>query len=140
VTRIEFHHGARDKLASACRLVGELHAAGHRVVVYTGGEPLAAQIDRMLWMQPATGFVPHCRTGSPLAAETPVLVGDSLDDPGDHDILVNLDGTLPPSFARFERLVEIVGADEADRQPARERFRFYRERGYEISSHNLDAG
>ena len=30
------------------------------------------------------------------------------------------------------RLIEIVGLDEADRSAARERYRFYRDRGYEI--------
>jgi len=136
VTRIEFHHGAPDKLQLACRLIGELHAAGRRVLVFAPGEALAAQIDRALWTQPALGFLPHCRTGAPLAAETPVLIGGQLDDTGEHDVLLNLDGELPPAFSRFERLIEIVGSDEADRQPARERFRFYRERGYEIVSHD----
>lgn len=139
MTRVEFHHGARDKLASACRLVGELHAAGRRVVVYAD-EPLAAQFDRLLWTHPPTGFVPHCRIGGALADETPVVVGKTLDNLGHHDVLVNLDATLPPEFSRFDRLIEIVGTDEADRQPARERFRYYRERGYELASHNLDAG
>ena len=35
------------------------------------------------------------------------------------------------------RLVEIVGTEEADREAARARFRFYRDRGYEIRTHNL---
>ena len=53
------------------------------------------------------------------------------------DVLVNLDGNLPPAFSRFERLLEIVGTDEADRGPARERFKFYRDRGYAIAAHDL---
>jgi hypothetical protein len=45
-------------------------------------------------------------------------------------VLVNLGGDLPPGFSRFDRLIEIVGTDETDRIPARERFKFYRDRGY----------
>jgi DNA polymerase-3 subunit chi len=106
-------------------------------MVYAPGEAVAAQIDRLLWTQPPTGFVPHCRSASPLAAETPVVIGASIEEVSHHDVLVNLDGDLPPAFARFERLIEIVGGDTADRLPARERYRFYRERGYPLSAHNL---
>ena len=35
--------------------------------------------------------------------------------------------------ASFERLLEIVGADEEDKARARGRFVFYRKRGYEIN-------
>ncbi|MCC6657390.1 MAG: DNA polymerase III subunit chi [Rhodocyclaceae bacterium] len=137
MTRIEFYHGAGDKLQAACRLVGDLYAEGRRVLIYAPAADAAAAIDRLLWSQPATGFVPHCRTGEALAGETPVLIGASLDDERDHDVLVNLDGELPPSFARFEQLIEIVGSDEADRIPARERFKFYRDRGYPLQAHQL---
>ncbi|PWB39233.1 MAG: DNA polymerase III subunit chi [Rhodocyclales bacterium] len=137
MTSIDFHHGASDKVQAACRLIGELHAEGRKVLVYAPSESLAAQVDRQLWVQPATGFVPHCRLGDALAAETPVVIGSSLENAAHHDVLVNLDGDLPPAFSRFDRLVEIVGTDEADRGPARERFRFYRDRGYAIAAHDL---
>lgn len=140
MTSIDFYHGAADKIQSACRLIGELYAQGRRVLVYAPEDGLAGQLDRQLWMQPATGFVPHCRSTDALAGETPVLIGASLDDAAHHDVLLNLDGELPPAFSRFERLIEIVGLDEADRGPARERFRFYRDRGYVIAAHDLAKG
>jgi DNA polymerase-3 subunit chi len=140
VTSIDFYHGAGDKVQAACRLIGELYAQGRKVLVYAPADSLAAQLDRQLWMQPATGFVPHCRIGTALASETPIVIGGSLDDAAHHDVLVNLDGELPPAFSRFERLIEIVGPDEADRGPARKRFKFYRDRGYAIAAHDLAKG
>lgn len=137
MTSIDFHHGARDKVQAACRLIGELYAQGRKVLVYAPAENLAERLDRQLWVQPATGFLPHCRVGAALAAETPVVIGGSLDDAAHHDVLVNLDGDLPPAFSRFERLLEIVGTDEADRGPARARFKFYRDRGYALAAHDL---
>ena len=50
-----------------------------------------------------------------------------------HDVLLNLADEWPPFFASFERLLEVVGADEEDRQRARARFAFYRKRGYDIN-------
>ncbi|MDP1633793.1 MAG: DNA polymerase III subunit chi [Gallionellaceae bacterium] len=137
MTSIDFYHGAGDKVQTACRLIGELYAQGRKVLVYAQADSLAAQLDRQLWVQPATGFVPHGRIGTALSAETPIVIGGSLDDEAHHDVLVNLDGELPPAFSRFEQLVEIVGTDETDRGPARERFKFYRDRGYAITAHDL---
>lgn len=137
MTRIDFYHGAADKLQAACRLIGTLYAEGRAVLVYAPAEDVAARIDRLLWTQPATGFVPHCRSGTALAAETPVIIGACPEQANHHDVLLNLDGGLPPAFSRFTQLIEIVGLEEADRAPARERFRFYRERGYAIATHDL---
>jgi DNA polymerase-3 subunit chi len=48
-------------------------------------------------------------------------------------VLLNLGDDWPPFFASFERVLEIVGADEEDKSRARARFVFYRKRGYEIN-------
>lgn len=137
MTRIDFYHGAADKLAAACHLLQEFHQDGRRVVVYAPDQALAARLDTLLWSQPATGFLPHCRLDSPLVTETPIVIGAELEQTPHHDVLINLDGELPPSFSRFEQLVEIVGNDDADRTPARSRFKFYRDRGYALQAHNL---
>jgi len=53
------------------------------------------------------------------------------------DILINLTPSHPVFFSRFRGLIELVGMDDADRSAARARFRFYRDRGYEIKSHDV---
>ena len=52
-------------------------------------------------------------------------------------MLLNLRGEWPPFFSRFERLIEIVSLDDEDKRLARERYKFYRDRGYEIRNHDL---
>ncbi len=100
----------------------------------------AARLDRVLWTQPALSFLPHCRVDSPLAGETPILLTDRMDDPPQESCLLNLSNDLPPTFSRFEHLVEIVSTDDVDRLPARERFKFYRDRGYAIDSRDISGG
>jgi DNA polymerase-3 subunit chi len=58
--------------------------------------------------------------------------------PGAGGLLVNLAAAPPAFFARFERLAEIIGTSEADLDAARERYRFYRERGYVLRNHRMD--
>jgi DNA polymerase-3 subunit chi len=137
VTQIDFYTHVEDKLKTACQLAGKAFAHGLRITVFCSDREAAQRFDRALWMTPAIGFVPHCAPDDPLAAETPVIV-DCVGEPLLHDeVLLNLRPEWPPFFSRFQRLIEIVSLDERDRAGARERFRFYRERGYEIRTHDL---
>ncbi len=52
---------------------------------------------------------------------------------------VNLASEPPSYFSRFERLIEVVTGDEDDRASGRARWRFYRDRGYPIQTHDLAA-
>jgi DNA polymerase-3 subunit chi len=140
VTRIEFLHSAADRIQSAAYWLQQAWGQRQQVLVYVPDAEQATRLDRMLWTQPALSFVPHCRVDSPLAVETPILLTDQLDDPPQETCLLNLSNTLPPTFSRFEQLIEIVSTEDADRLPARERFKFYRERGYTIDSRDISGG
>jgi len=73
----------------------------------------------------------------PLAAETPVLIASGEEAPADCELLLNLGADCPPHFERFTRLLEVVARDEDEKEKGRSRFRFYRERGYPITNHDL---
>lgn len=137
MTRIDFYSNAADKLATACRIVAKGYALEHRVVVACPDPEIAQRIDRMLWSSPPTGFIPHCGSGDPLAPLTPVIIDCRDEEPLHDQVLVNLKAEWPPYFGRFERLIEIVTGDEEDRAQARARYKFYRDRGYEIRNHDL---
>ncbi|MEX2241160.1 MAG: DNA polymerase III subunit chi [Burkholderiales bacterium] len=137
MTGVDFYFNAADKLQVACRLAGKALAQGKRLLIYAPQADTARSIDRLLWTWPATGFVPHCRAEDALAAETPVLITADSGAAVQCEILLNLGQETPPAFERFERLLEVVARDDGDRQAARERYRFYRERGYRVASHDL---
>jgi DNA polymerase-3 subunit chi len=137
MTRIDFYVDADDRLRVACRLAAKALAQRLRVLVFAPDGEAAAALDRLLWTTPAIGFVPHVMAGHPLAAETPVVIARGDGEFPHDEVLVNLAREAPRSFTRFQRLVEIVSRDEDDRRAARERYRFYRDRGYAISTHSL---
>lgn len=139
MTHISFLHGAPDRIQAAAQWLQQAWSERRRVLVYVPDAEQAARLDRMLWTQPALSFVPHCRAEAALAGETPILLAERLDEPAHEDCLINLSNELPPSFSRFEHMVEIVSTDDADRLPARERFKFYRDRGYVIESRDLSG-
>ena len=138
MTSIDFYFNADDRLQVACRLAGKALKQGNRMLIYAPDPETAARIDKMLWTWPAVGFVPHCPARSPLAAETPILIASGDDTPEGCEVLLNLGADCPPHFERFSRLLEVVPAGEgADIDAGRVRYRFYRERGYKIASHDL---
>jgi DNA polymerase-3 subunit chi len=137
MTTIDFYTHVADRLDVAARLVAKAYAAHGSVRVLTPDRATTAALDRLLWMQSALSFLPHCRMDSAIAAETPIWIDEALEHNGPAAVLVNLHAQPAPFFSRFERLAEIVGTDDDEVAAARERFRFYRERGYELRSHNL---
>lgn len=140
MTRISFLHGATDRIQAAAQWLHEAWQRREDVLIYVPDPETAMRLDRVLWTQPALSFLPHCRIDSPLAPQTPIMLTDRLDDPPHENCLLNLANQLPPTFSRFEHLIEIVSIDDADRVPARDRFKFYRERGYAMESRDISGG
>jgi DNA polymerase III subunit chi len=139
VTRIDFYRYAEDKVRFACRLAATAFDRESRVVVYSPDAKVLADFDRTLWTFQATRFVPHCFANSAVAAETPVVLSSSGEALPHHDVLLNLADEWPPFFSSFERVLEIVAADEGDKERARERYAFYKKRGYDIKVNDIDG-
>ncbi len=134
MTRIDFHSNVPDKIAYACRLVRKARAANCRMVMLAEDRGQLSALDQALWTFSEHDFLPHVMADSELAAHTPVILTE--EDSGElphHEVLVNLSGRTPASFARFERMIEIVSAAEEDKAAGRERYKFYQQRGYPLT-------
>ena len=137
MTQIDFYTHVEDKLRTACRLAAKAYSTDKRVMVCCADADLAGRFDRLLWTTPAIAFIPHCYASEALASETPIVIDYAGSEPAHDEILLNLRPEWPPLFSRFQRLIEVVTLDDEDRRLARERFKFYRDRGYEIRTHDL---
>lgn len=141
MTEVAFHFNAADKLGYACRLVRKAVGSNAQVVV-TGDAALLGQLDVALWTFQPLEFIPHCRApGAPAAVlqASPVVLTEAPREAPHHDVLVNLGQAVPDGFEAFERLIEVVTSDDADRQQARQRWKHYAARGYNITRHDLGA-
>ena len=139
MTVIDFYTHCDDRFEVASKLVAKAWKQHGSVRVLTGDETATAAFDRFLWLWPATGFLPHCRLESPLAGQTPILVDHGIVHEGPAAVLINLHPAPPPFYSRFERLAEIVGADDEDAAAGRNRWKFYKARGYDVRAHNLSG-
>ncbi len=143
MTEVAFHFNAPDKLGYVCRLLRKAYGAGSRVVV-TGEEELLRDLDIALWSLSPLEFLPHCHgaaQGQRVQARSPIVLAPSPRSAPHQQVLVNLGGSVPEGFERFERLIEVVTGQSDDRQagPAGA-VRHYADRGYGIEQHDLGAG
>ena len=142
--RIDFHFNVEHRLQYACRVVRRARSADCRVLLYSRDADRLARLDTALWTFSALDFVPHVAADSPLADRTPVLLTGTLGGTVPAcPVLVNMDDDVPPDLpslrGRYERLIEIVARDDEDRRRARERFRVYRDAGFEPQAHDRSA-
>ena len=142
MTRVDFHilpaGGKVDSDRWACRLAAKAWRQGHRVFVQADSEAHARRLDDLLWTFRDISFLPHCLAGEP-ANDVRVIVGHGDSEPSENEILINLAHPAPAFFSRFERVLEVVAPEEEPRALARERFKFYKERGYPLESHDIGA-
>ena len=68
----------QDRIAAVVALIGKAFLQRKALLVYAPDAEVAGMLDRQLWTHPPTGFIPHVRGDSPLAAETPVLITTNL--------------------------------------------------------------
>jgi len=139
MTRIDFHSNVADKIAYACRLTRKARAADSRIVLLARDRQEMMALDQALWTFSELEFLPHVMAGDPLAAQTPIILTDRGDAELPHyHVLVNLSTETPAHFARFERMIEIIAPDETEKAAGRERFRFYKQRGYPLTHFDAD--
>ena len=137
MTQIFFYHNAADRISATAALISKAFAQKKALLVFAPDSEVASTLDRHLWMHPPTGFVPHVRGDSPLAAETPIVITNTLETTPQNERLFNLSAEVPPGFSRFTSVIEVVGRNEDERLAGRERVKFYKDRGYEIKFFDL---
>lgn len=132
-----------EYLKFACRLTETAYRNKHSVYLYTDDASSTQVVDDLLWTYRQGSFLPHAaKAGTdshpePAAGKLDIVI-DHSGDPGHHnDVLINLTHKTAPFFSRFDRVAEIVTSDENAKAKSRERFKFYRDRGYPIKTHEL---
>ena len=137
MTRVEFIFNVEDKLAKVADLCEKAVAKGRQLTIACPDQTLHAHLQQQLWQHSPTSFLPILSTSHQAAKFSPIHFHLQADALIQDDILINFDEETPLFFSRFKVLVELVGGDEPDKIAARKRFKFYRDRGYEIKSTNM---
>lgn len=134
MTKVDFYFNVPDKLSKTAQLCEEKLVKGRQATIYTVDAAMNADIQKMLWQHSATSFLPSSTAEALDGAMAPIVLVSNGETLCQDDVLINLQMQHPPFFSRFRHLIELVGTEESDKVAARERFKFYRDRGYRIQS------
>ena len=141
MTEVVVHYGVADKFDYAVRLLRKVVRSGFRVRVALAAGELTSFSAR-LWAIAPTGFLAHCDAQAPasLKRRSPVVLGTSgpEEDPS-LTVLLNLTPDMPESLGQYEKILEVISSDPADRQLGRTRKRAYDSVQYPVLMHDAGA-
>lgn len=139
MTKIRFYTDVTEPVALIQHLVNQAWARQRRVTIYVPDRDQAQAIGDQLWQQTADSFVPNALVDAANAALTPVQLAWLPTQIQQDDLLFNCQAVLPKFFSRFRHVFELIGTEEADKMAGRQRWAFYRDRGYEIQHINKQS-
>lgn len=147
MTRIDFYilaeSAPRSRALFACRLADKAYRMKHPIYIHTESEEQSAHMDDLLWTFSQGSFLPHVLSHKIMEDDIvpPIIIGHSNELPTtiQASVLINIASAVPLFFSHFERVAEIIDQSPEQKQIGRERYRFYRDRGYELQSHNITA-
>ncbi|HHJ81402.1 MAG TPA: DNA polymerase III subunit chi [Candidatus Tenderia electrophaga] len=145
MTKVDFYilegnSGNREQ--TACRIADKAYRLGHGVYIHTADPGQAKRLDELLWTFKQNSFVPHGIEGESPDPEVAVLISHhpELTDSTQtqrRQVLINLAQEIPMFFSSFERVAEVIGQDNENKASGRQRYKFYRDRGYSLDTHTL---
>lgn len=122
----------------ACQLVDKVWHQGYQIYIHTHGLTYAKKLDDMLWTFKKDSFIPHDLYPDVSNSIAPIKIGYSPIDYAPADVLINLSVAETPVFYHhFNRVAEIVFNHDVAKQWGRIRYKFYKQAGLEVKTHNL---
>ncbi len=132
--RIDFYELSgrfQDPLEVAAVLVGKAWPDLADIVL-VAPRGVLAELDDRLWRKPAGRFLPHG-----IDDETaPIRLVEQAPDRA--SLLINLDPAAPLPRGRYDRVLELVPADEDARPRLRQRWKDWQAAGAELHHHVLN--
>lgn len=142
MTRVRFYTQVTEPVSLIAELTAKALLQQHRVTVYTQDQDQAQTISDFLWQQ--SHFLPNVLLGDVAQqaipdhtlVNTPVHLAWHPEHIQQDDILLNCQSEQPLFFGQFKHVFEIVGTEAQAVSAGRQRYAFYRDRGYPIKHIN----
>ena len=147
MTRIDFYVQNRaNQIAHEhliCKITEKAWQNQHAIFLLCSNTEQVDRFDELLWTFSETSFIPH----------SPICDGDGDSDSDsdrkvvilsserktlrNYEVLINLTTDVPEHAGKFVRVIESTGYNEAMREDARKKYKYYKDRGYPIFTHEI---
>ncbi len=139
--RADFYLIAKPRFASeplrlVCELARRAHDKAQPLLILARDAAQAEELDALLWEFDENAYLPHQIAGQDEDDEiTPILIAAPDTDTPDRVLVLNL---RDAAFrGTCERVLEVVPADPAAREPQRARWREYQARGFDVNKYDM---
>ncbi|MGF7432231.1 DNA polymerase III subunit chi [Pasteurella bettyae] len=123
--------------ALACDLAADAWRLGKKVLIACETEQQALDLDEALWQRDPEQFVPHNLSGEITQFATPIEISwKGKRNAQRRDLLISLQREIPDFIASFNQVIDFVPTDEAEKAQARERYKQYRQMGWQLATEN----
>ena len=135
MTEVRFYHLVRKRLEHALpELLAKCFERGWRVVVMAGSADRAEALTQHLWTYNDRSFLPHGNTRDGEAADQPIWLTDTDENPNAATVLFLTDGARSDHVGRYDLVCELFDGADADAvQAARGRWMAYRDAGHVLA-------
>ncbi|WP_242165950.1 DNA polymerase III subunit chi [Lysobacter sp. M15] len=140
MSRADFYLIAKPRFRSeplrlVCELAKKAYEANLPLLVLARDTAQAEALDDLLWDMGDDVYLPHQIAGGEEDDEALVLIAPPEADAPLRPLVINLrDAAVEGAF---ERVLEVVPADDDAREPLRERWKQYKARGMEVNKHDM---
>jgi DNA polymerase III subunit chi len=124
-----------DPLLLVCELVKKAYAAEQPTLILARTPEQADALDEKLWEFDDESFIPHQIAGDDDDAITAVVIVPPGSRSADRPLVVNLRDEC--AQGSFERVLEVVAADPAEREGSRARWTEYKKRGFDVNKYDM---
>jgi DNA polymerase III subunit chi len=124
-----------DPLLLVCELAKKAFDSGQTALILARSFEQAEELDEKLWEFDEAAFIPHQIAGDDDDAITPILIVPPDAATPDRALVINLRDDPAPGL--FERVLEVVPADEAQRAGSRARWKIYQHAGFELKKFDM---
>lgn len=144
MSKVSFYTHISQPEAFIEQLLLKLHRMGKKVLLWTAHQADCQFYDKYLWEHTPSEFLPHeiLPNLQTFPSDTPIVLsfGEQLPNLPSDIVILNLSQqTWHNITPQPERVLELVGKQEPELAAARERFKSYREHGFEIEHFNMSA-
>ncbi len=123
-----------------CNLTSKVRAEGCCVHIQARDRDEASQLDNSLWTFRDISFLPHVLADDTAAAQHTITIGWPEAAHNRTEVLINLTQTEPEDSTGYRRIMEIVSAEPTSKARARQLYRCYRDKGYDLNTHEISPG
>ena len=125
-------------LRFVCDMAVRIRAEELNLHIHADSRAEAVVLDGLLWTFRDISFLPHALADSSISNPMPIIIGWPGQTPRTDEVLINLGRELPAFAGGFRRVIEPVAAAPEAKAESRDRYRQYRERGWELFSQQMD--